>query len=900
MNIANLRCEYMCNPLGIDTLRPRLSWTLESDRRCEIQTAYQILVSSSEVKLQNNEGDLWDSGKVLSSSSIQIAYDGIKLKSMMHCCWKVRVWDKYDIVSSFSNSAYWEMGLLCENDWKSKWIGLDSALIQRDPCAPDNVGLPSPFLRCTFSLKKSIKEARVYSTAIGIYKLYLNGDVIGNDEFSPGWTDYNKRIQYQTYDVTQMLSFGENAIGAVLGDGWYQGNIAIAGRCQYENYPLLLLLQMIIEYTDGTIEYVVTDGSWKGNIGPIRYSDMQMGEYYDARKELTGWSNPGYDDSTWLSPDEFDVGYNKLTAQIGPAVKVKKELKPVAINHIGPEYIFDLGQNMVGRVLLKVIGPAGTRIQLRFGEMINMDGSLYTENLRTAAQTDIYILKGSGIEYYEPRFTFHGFRYIEITGYPGVPDYNTITGRVMYSALQETIAFDCSNGMINKLCSNILWGQRGNFFSIPTDCPQRDERMGWTGDGQIFARTACFNMDCSTFYNKWMTDIVDAQQPSGAFTDVAPYVRQQNGDGLVGFGNAAWGDAGVIIPWTMYLCYNDKRIIEENYGAMKKWIDYLEQNSNGLLRPDGGYGDWLSINADTPRDVMGTAYFAYSTILLSNMAKVIGKIDDANKYEKLFEDIKSAFNKAYVNCDGRIKGDTQTCYVLALRFNLLNENIKALAAEHLAADIKKRDLHLSTGFVGVSYLLPVLSEMGYNDIAYSLLLNDTYPSWGYSIKNGATTIWERWNSYTKEKGFGDIGMNSFNHYSLGSVGEWLYRYVAGIDISENEPGYSHIKIKPTPDPENRITFINAEYNSINGRIVSRWNVENNVFNLYVKIPANTIATVYIPCINYCDVTESNIGIEESNDIRIFEKRKDSVVISIGSGEYFFNSRINYSNNKNYL
>lgn len=886
INITNLRCEYMPSPINIEKLNPCLSYISESDKRCLSQKAYQIIVSSSKEKLVNSHGDLWDSGKVESDESVQIEYKGQELKSFMRCWWKVRIWDKDDKQSKYSETALWEMGLLNKNEWMAKWIGLDSSNIAKDSKTPENVGKPSPYLRHTFKIEKKIKEARVYSTALGLYNLYLNGKKIGCDELAPGWTDYNKRIQYQTYDITKTIKTGLNSIGAVLGDGWYAGNIAITGRCQYGDYPLLFLLQIRIDYEDGTIGYIVSDETWKGNTGPIRYSDLQCGEYYDAEKELEGWNDIEYDDSQWLSLKKYDLGYERLVAQIGPPVKVMKEIKSISINSLNSHtYIIDMGQNMVGRVLLKVTGPRGTKVRLRFGEMLNIDGSLYTENLRTADQTDIYILKGGSVEYYEPSFTFHGFRYIELTGYPGVLDVNSIIGHVLHSDLSETMNFKCSNEMINKLYENILWGQRGNFLSIPTDCPQRDERMGWTGDGQIFARTACFNMDCSGFFNKWVNDIMDAQQETGAFTDVVPNVRKSDGTNLVGSGNAAWGDAGIIIPWTLYLCYGDKKVIRENYENIRKYIKYLLKNSNNYIRPDLGYGDWLNIDAETPKDLMGTAYFAYVVKIMSKIAKILGRISDLNYFENLFQNIKMAFNDAYVMENGRIKGETQTGYLLALKAELLDENIKKLSAEHLVQNIRSRDWHLSTGFVGVSYLLPMLSDYGFDEAAYRLLLCDTYPSWLYSIKNGATTIWERWNSYTIENGFGDIGMNSFNHYSLGSVAEWLYRYCAGIDIEDSSPGYKKLIIKPHPG--GNLSFIDAEYLSVHGVIKCCWKIEKDSFRLDITIPGNTRGKVYLPYGNRSTIQEGGLNVEEVKEIKILGFYEDYMVLDIGSGSYEF-------------
>ena len=523
-------------------------------------------------------------------------------------------------------------------------------------------------------------------------------------------------------------------------------------------------------------------------------------------------------------------------------MRVTEELKPVAVTQPMPgSYLFDLGQNMVGWARLKVQGPAGTVVRLRFGEMLSPNGTLYVDNLRGAKATDTYILSGNGAETYEPSFTFHGFRYVEVTGYPGEPSLDVITGCVLHSDIPRTGAFECSDPLVNQLVQNIDWGQRGNFLSIPTDCPQRDERLGWLGDAQVFVRTAAGNREVAAFFEKWMDDVADAQSPEGGFSDVAPR--------LVDFadGAPAWGDAGVIVPWTIYQMYGDTRLLQTHYSAMVRWINYLDGANPEHLwlnRRSNDFGDWLSIDDDTDKGVLATAYFAYDAWLMAEIAAKLGHAEDAARFSALFENIKAAFKAAYVSPTAEIKSGTQTAYVLALRFGLLPEPLRPLAAQHLVRAIEAKDWHLSTGFIGVGYLCPVLTEAGYADVAYTLLLNTTFPSWGYSITQGATTIWERWDGWTEDKGFQDVGMNSFNHYSLGSVGEWLQRYVAGIDLDPDTPGFARIRIQPRPD--RRLSFVRASFESIRGRIQSHWTLENDQFTLRVTIPANTTATVILP------------------------------------------------------
>ncbi len=820
-----LRCEYKTNPLGIDTPNPRLSWVLEALERGAVQSAYQVVA------------DTWDSGKILSAQSVHVPYAGPALTSGQFVDWKVRVWDGKGEASEWSEPALWQMGLLSASDWTARWISLP-------PTRPLIDQTPPAFLRRLFTLTKPIARATISTTARGIYTLHLNGKRVGDAHFAPGWTDYTKRIPYQTYDVTDLLQAGENAVGAMVGDGWYCGYIGFDRKRAYYGGRPQFLTQMMLEYTDGNRETVGTDELWRGAAGPILVSDMLMGENYDARLEMPGWSAPGFDDARW-NPVTVEAEHDPAilrVAQIDPPVRVTEELKPIGITQpTAGSFLFDLGQNMVGWARLKVQGPAGTVVRLRFGEALTPDGTLYVDNLRGAKATDTYILSGSGEETYEPSFTFHGFRYVEVTGYPGEPSLDALTGCVLHSDIPRTGTFECSDPMVNQIVQNIDWGQRGNFLSIPTDCPQRDERLGWMGDAQIFVRTAAGNRDVAAFFEKWMDDVSDAQSPEGGFPDVAPRLVD------LADGAPAWGDAGVIVPWTIYQMYGNTRILEAHYGAMVRWMDYLDSANPDHLwlnRRNNDFGDWLSIDADTDKGVLATAYFAYDASLMAKIAGVLNRAEDAARFAALFENIKAAFNAAYVSANAEVQSGTQTAYVLALRFGLLPEQMRPLAARHLVQAIEAKNGHLSTGFVGVGYLCPVLTEAGYADVAYKLLLNTTFPSWGYSITQGATTIWERWDGWTEASGFQDVGMNSFNHYSLGSVGEWLQRYVAGIDLDEGVPGFAQIRIQPRPDQ--CLSFVRASFDSIRGCIQSAWTLENGQFTLHVTIPANTAATVTLP------------------------------------------------------
>ncbi len=741
------------------------------------------------------------------------------------------------------------------------------------------------YLRKSFKLAKPVAKARLFVTALGLFQVDLNAKRVGDAVFAPEWTDYSKRIRYQVYDVAPMLKQGDNVLAGLVGPGWYSGHIGLGGYRHYGNVPALLA-QLEVTYADGTMEQVVTDDSWKVAPSPILSSDFMKGENYDARLELKGWNEPGIDESAWMKASvrtQTPKPLGKLENQTNEPVHKICEIPAKAITEPKPGcWTFDLGQNLVGFARLKVSAPAGTKLTLRHAEVLNPDGTLYVTNLRSATSVDTYICKGGGVEIFQPHFTFHGFRYVELTGLPAKPALDAITGIVVASDTPRSGEFACSDQRINQLYSNICWGQRGNYLSIPTDCPQRDERLGWMGDAQVFVRTATYNADVAAFFTKWLVDVDDAQR-NGAFTDISP------GTGC-GEGTPAWADAGVICPWTIYHVYGDARLLEQHYPAMVRWIEWCRVHSDNLLRTKdrgGDYGDWLSIGADTPKDLIGTAYFAYSTGLVAQAAKVLGKAEDAAKYEQLFQDIKAAFNKKYVAADGRIHGNTQCCYVMALKFNLLSDEMRAKAVQYLVEDIAAKKDHLSTGFVGVSYLLPVLTQADKLDTVFKLFLQDTFPSWLFSVKHGATTIWERWDGWTPDRGFQDPGMNSFNHYSLGSCGEWMFSSLAGIDTDGH--GFRKLMIRPTPGQG--ISWVKAAYDSINGRIATAWKQQGNTFSLEVTIPPNTSATVCIPAKDAATVKESGKPAATAAGLKFLRMEKGAAVYEAGSGTYSFTSEV---------
>ncbi|MEW1929055.1 alpha-L-rhamnosidase [Streptomyces sp. NPDC088360] len=703
---------------------------------------------------------------------------------------------------------------------------------------------PAAQLRHEFRLRpgKKVARARLYSTALGLYDAWLNGERVGDDRLAPGWTDYDKRVQYQTYDVTRQLKPGANALGVTVAVGWYAGNVGMFGPHQYGERPAFLG-QLEVTYTDGSTDRVLSGTDWRTATGPVTAADLLSGEDYDARLETAGWTRAGFDDSDWIKADAIDKVKAAVVAQIDGHTRVESEISTQKVSEPEPGvFVFDLGQNMVGAVRLTVSGKAGTKVQLRHAEVLNPDGTIYTTNLRTARATDTYTLKGGGKETFEPRFTFHGFRYVEVTGYPGKPPRDAVVGRVIHTSAPFTMDFKTNVPMLNQLHSNITWGQRGNFLSVPTDTPARDERLGWTGDINVFAPTAAYTMESARFLTKWLDDLRDGQPDDGAFPDVAPFV------GTVGKGVAGWGDAGVTVPWALYQAYGDTRVLEQSWSSMLKWLDYLEKHSTGYLRPAEGYGDWLNIQDETPKDVIGTAYFAHSADLVARTAEALGK--DPAPYKKLFGSVRDAFRAAYVTSGGRVKGDTQTAYVLALSMELLADGDRAPAAARLVELIKSKEWHLSTGFLGTPRLLPVLTATGHTDVAYRLLVQRSFPSWGYQIDKGATTMWERWDSIKPDGSFQDAGMNSFNHYAYGSVGEWMYANIAGI--APADPGFRKILVRPRPG--GGVTEAQGSFDALYGPVTTHWKTDSEGFRLTLTLPANTTAEVWIPADERSQVT----------------------------------------------
>lgn len=854
--VANLTVgEGFVNPIGYSLEDLSFSWQMQSSKAGAKQSAYRIRVATSPEKL--NTPDVWDSGKVVSSDSVAVAYKGRNIKSREKLWWDVIVWDENGKELEPSSVASFEAGLLDNSEWKGKWITAEF-----EPNVYREVNFShlkssklypfySPvYLRKDFSAKgKEIKSARLYMTARGVYVAYLNGKKLGNDFLSPGWTDYNKRIQTTTYDVSNLISKNNNTLGAIIADGWYAGRLGWLLGKNRGNYGVFpeLLAQLEITYKDGTKDIVVSDSSWKAGLGGVLNSDLYDGEDFDARREPKGWNSPAFDDSNWKTPLTKNVEKTPLLQpRRSQPIVITQTLKAKSVKEISAgTYIFDLGQNMIGWAKINIDGKAGQKIKIRFAEMLKQDGTMYTENYRSARSIDNYICAG-GKAQWEPNFTFHGFRYVELSGLPSglkLP-LDTVEGRVLHNDMKITGSFSCSEPKINQLQSNIQWGQRSNFLSIPTDCPQRDERLGWTGDIQVFCPTAVYNMNVNAFMTKWLVDLEDAQISCGATPKYAPVLKDKKP------GGPAWGDAATVCPWEVYLAFGNKKILRQTFDMMKRHVEQSVAMSENFVYPEYGYGDWLEPfvkerRGTTPRKLIGTAFIVRSADITARVAKILGKDADAKKYADIREKAKQAFIKNFVNTQtGEITSNNQTAYLVALAFDILPENLRLKSFAKLQDAIKKKNNHLGTGFVGTPMLTSVLSRFGDDATAQKLLKNETFPSWLYPINQGATTMWERWNSYTHKDGFGDVSMNSFNHYAYGAIGKWMYSTLAGIAPDEKNAGYKNIIFTPRPDMA--MGFVNATLDSPYGKISSSW--KNNQGNLSweIVIPPNSTGTIVFP------------------------------------------------------
>jgi len=879
---VELKTNYQKNPLGIDSKNPRLSWKIKTDEKGFFQSAYQVRAAESVAELSNGRKLLWDSGKITSDNSIEVYYDGDSLMSRQRVYWQVRVWNTKDEKSAWSMPVFFEMGLLSPGDWQAEMIipQLETLIERADP---------SPYLRKSFKIEKPVEKARLYITTNGIYDLSLNGEKVTDNLFAPGWTTFRKRWLYQTYDVTGLLNKGENVIGIVIGDG-YSTFFQKKDREVY--YILGAFAQLEITYKDGHTQKEVTDESWKANIGPVLLANYYDGQDYDATKELGKWYQPGYDDKNWKGvKPESTFKKSLLQGNEAPFMSNVMEVDPVALLKTPKgETVIDFGQNLVGVVRSRLQAPRGTKMKLIFGEMLDKEGNFYNDNYRQARGASTYVFKGEGTEEYEPRLMFCGFRYAKVEGLKDVsPAWFKAVVRT--SAKEQTGTFSCSDTLINKLHNNIVWSFRGNYMDLPIDCPQRDERYGWSCDVQLFASTACYLADVNMILERWVRELQAGQFKNGSFPMIAPDMW---GDSP---GDPGWGDAGIIVPWELYKAYGNKSILNELYDNMKAWSVFCENSSTNELWTASYWGsDWLAYaskeaqyqGAYTDKYLIADAYTAISTRLLSQIAQVLDKPEDSQFYKDLYRKRKDAFIKEYITENGRLASNTQTAYVLALYAGLFPDHLVDQAVNRLVDDIHSFGF-ITCGFLGAPLINDVLTQYNRVDVAFKLLFNEKYPSWLYQVKSGATTMWERWDGLKPDRTFQDSSMNSFNHTALGSIGHWIYRNIGGIQNAPESAGYKHIIINPVLS--SRIYEAQSSFDSVYGTIYSHWKIEGNKYTHSVTVPPNTFAEVYLPNAGDGVIYEGSRPVEGNKLITRVGKKDGKTVLKIGSGEYFFTSSV---------
>jgi alpha-L-rhamnosidase len=846
---VSLRCEYLTNPMGVDTPSPRFSWVLEHAERGQIQSAYEIIVSTQPAA---EAGDMWSSGKVASADSTQVAYAGKPLASGGTYFWKVRYWDGKGRMSPFSRPARFGCGLFARSDWKGQWIGGKNQL------------------RKEFEVAGKVARAKVFMSGLGYSELRINGRKVGRHVLDPAWTTYDKRALYVAYDVTESLRQGPNAVAVMLGQGWFKG--------------MALLFQMDIELEGGGRLEVVSDSTWKAKSGPIVLDSIYNGETYDARLETPGWDRPRYDDAGWTAAEAVDGPKGVLSSQMMPAIQVTDTIVPLRMSSPEPGvYVFDMAQNFAGWAQLRVSGPAGTAVKMRFAEMLYDTGMINQENLRGARAEDVYILKGEGEEAYEPRFTYHGFRYVELTGFPGTPAADTIRGRVVHTAVDEVGSFVCSKPVLNGLQRIIVWGQTSNLYSIPTDCCQRDERMGWMGDAQGTAEEAIYNFDMAAFYTNFLRDIRDVQDAKGTITDTVPHIWGSRP------ADPAWGTAYPLICWYVYQYYGDRRILEEHYDGIKKYVEYLRtREENGLVKYFY-YADWVAIDK-TPGSLVSSFYYYYDVRVLADMAKVLGNEQDAKLYSDLAGRIRLAFHREYFDPKSKnYANGTQTANTLALFLGLVPEAERGAVMGNLFDNIAYKNYsHLTTGIIGTKYIMELLTSQGNPDLAYDIAVQTTYPSWGYMIENGATTLWELWQ---KREG---PSMNSHNHPMFGSVGAWLYKALAGINLAPGSTGFEQILFQPRMVRDLR--HASGTVRTERGEVGCAWSRTEGSVSVQVAIPVGSTAEIVIPKFNLRNVrvTESGKPVWENGKfvagvagITAAQDKDGAVRITAGSGRYAF-------------
>lgn len=900
IKVQKLLCEAGADSGAIDILQPRLSWQLSSGQRSVLQTAYRILVSSTSENAVKNIGDLWDSRKQKSQQSILVPYDGIPLKSGQDCYWKVIVWTNAGDSSGWSQPAHWRMGLLQPSDWKAQWIGYDGVFSPLEKPDDRFTRVVARYLRKEFEAKKSIKKAIAYISGVGLYELYMNGKKIGNQVLAPGPTDYARRVFYNNFDVTPQIKQGANAIGVILGNGRFvpirQHLEDTTNNCVNYGFPKLLM-QLQIIYENGQTELVTSDSSWMiSGDGPIIANNEYDGEEYDATKEFRNWSRAGFrTDARWRPVQQVSPAAPVVQAQLNPPIRVTEILKPGSITSPRPGvYIFDMKQNMVGWVKLRVKGARGTAVKLRFAERLQDNGMIYTENLGDARVTDIYTLKGTGPESFEPRFTYHGFRFVEVTGFPGKPVLEDIEGKVVHDALEENGVFESSNDVLNRTYHNMYWGIRGNYRGIPTDCPQRDERMGWLGDRAAVGTGESYMFNTHLFYSKWMQDIEDAQNEAGSIPDVAPAYWRMYTD------NTTWPAAYVYNLRMIYQQYGDDVPIRQHYSSIKKWLGFLKERfMKDYIITENTYGDWcvppetltLIFSNDstrkTPGDYLSTAFYYDMIKIMEGFARITGNREDEQTFREDGKKLKEKFNEKFLNRDKNYyANNTTTANVLALAFDLVPEDLRPAVFEQVVdKTMREAKGHITTGLVGIQQLMRTLTNNGRPDIAYELATTTTYPSWGYMLTQGATTIWELWNGNTANP-----AMNSANHVMMiGDLLTWYYENLGGIKAGQ--PGFSQIIMKPLINDD--LKYVLASHQSPYGMIGSHWEKNGAAFSWSITIPANTRAKVYLPAKSADRVKEGKKELKEikdkdiNKDINVTGREGEYLVLEIGSGDYHF-------------
>ena len=900
IDVTNLRCELLNSPQGIDCAAPRLSWEITGDGRGIQQTAYRILVASSLEKLNAGEGDLWDSKKVKSNTSVNVPYGGKPLESRAKCYWKVKVITNRGS-SAWSMPTSWSVGLLNPSDWQARWTGLDKSF--KDDVLGVRTRLAARYFRKEFDASQKPVKAVMYISGLGFYKLYINGKTIGEQEFAPTPTDYSKVVKYNIFDVTDELIQGTNVIGVTLGNGRFfsmtydksQDGFEDRNDIRHFGFPKMIM-QLELTCADGSKQIVISDDSWKVTAdGPIRANHEFDGEEYDATMEMPGWNVTGYDDSSWMQAELVEEPGGKLEAQRNLNMKIMETIHPVGITQPKPGmYILDMGQNMVGWVSMKVKGKAGDKVKLRFAEVLQDDGTMYLANIRGAKVTDLYTLKGGDTEVFEPVFTYHGFRFVEITGYPGTPTVNDFEGKVLYDEMALTGQFETSNETLNQIYKNAYWGIRGNYRGMPTDCPQRDERMAWLGDRAVGSHGESFIFGINNLYAKWLDDIAQAQRENGSIPDVAPNYWRIYTD------NMTWPGAFIIIANMLYEQYGNMEPIVKHYDSMKKWISYMREKymADNIMTKDT-YGDWcmppespeLIHSQDPARKtdaaVLGTTFYYRMLFLLERFAKLLNKPDEAKAFAEEAVAVKNAYNEKFFNREtAQYSNNTVTANLLSLCFGMVPDGYGEMVFQNIVDKTEKEfDSHVSAGLVGIQWLMRGLSDHGRADLAFRIATNRTYPSWGYMIENGATTIWELWNGNTA-----DPAMNSHNHVMLlGDLIVWYYEYLAGI---QNAPGsVAFEKIVMRPYPVDGIDYVKASYHSIRGMIKSHWQKKNNTFQWEITVPANTTATVYIPATDKALVSEGGQKASAAKGVKFVKMEGDYAVYEVGSGSYsFFNNQ----------